>query len=216
MKKGESANEYAKWIFRAGLALVVFGVVLLVFIFFQAIKSEVGYLAYNPPEDYAIVTKKEDSVSESNNSIVAANKDFSLIIPKLGVNSKVVADVDPNDEIQYRAALKKGIAHAKGTSVPDKKGRVFLFAHSSDNFYNQSQSNTIFYLLRKLEKGDDVWVVYDGLPYDYSVKEIRYVNEDEVEYLAHDDSNNDLVLMTCWPPGTSYRRLLVFCNRIIK
>lgn len=213
MKKGDK-NRYAKWILRAGLALVVFGVILLIFIFFQAIKSEISYLVYNLPKNYSVITKKENSNSENNNSIVAANDDFSLIIPKIGVNSKIIANVDPNDEFQQRTALKEGIAHAKGTSVPSEKGRVFVFAHSSENFYSQSQNNTIFYLLRKLEKGDDVRIVYDGLLYGYLVREIRYVNEDEVEYLAYDDSNNDLVLMTCWPPGTSFKRLLVICERI--
>lgn len=53
--------------------------------------------------------------------VASADNEFSLIIPKIGVNSKVIANIDPTNEVQYKKALKTGLAHARNTSFPMKK-----------------------------------------------------------------------------------------------
>lgn len=213
MKSGEIYSRFSKWVFWAGLLLVAFGLILLVLIFFPTFRSEISYLFYQMPENVAVNSEGKWSVAPSDRkTVIAADSRFSLIIPKIGINSKVIADVNPFDEAEYRRALTKGVAHSRGTSVPGQKGNILIFAHSSDNFYNSNRYNTIFYLLRKLQANDDVWVVYEGILYRYQVKETRYVDENEIDYLKYQPEGNELILMTCWPPGTSFRRLLVVCT----
>jgi sortase A len=92
-----------------------------------------------------------------------------------------------------------------------EKGNTFLFAHSSDNFYTANHYNTVFYLLHKLENGDQFFIVYDDIVYKYIVSGTQEVSPDAVQYLeTNSDDIQTATLMTCWPPGTTSKRLLVF------
>ena len=61
---------------------------------------------------------------------------FSVVIPKIGANEKIVANVDPDNEKEYLDVLLHNIAHAKGTAFPGVNGTTYLFAHSTDDFWN--------------------------------------------------------------------------------
>lgn len=140
------------------------------------------------------------------------NKAYGIIIPRLGIDEPVVFNVDPNDEQQYTAALKQGIAHASSTSYPDESGLGYYFAHSSSPGF-RSQFNAIFYLLNKLEVDDEVYIWHEQKRYRYLVthKEIRQPSEVDFLYQKYDGEH--IVLQTCWPPGTTKERLLVFAKR---
>jgi sortase A len=139
---------------------------------------------------------------------------FSIVIPKIGANAKVVADVDTLSEAVYLEALKKGVAHAAGTAYPGEGGHVFLFAHSTDYFWNVGTYNAVFYLLYKLEKRDEVNLFYQGHRYRYQVIDKAVVDPSQVEYLTRKTNKEFLTLQTCWPPGTTLKRLVVFAVRV--
>src|SRR3989344_2787291 len=50
--------------------------------------------------------------------IVPVDTDFSIIIPKIGVNAIVIPKVDPTRPAIYNSALKKGVAHAATSFFP--------------------------------------------------------------------------------------------------
>lgn len=137
---------------------------------------------------------------------------FSLLIPKIGLNSKVLANISPTDDSQYKKALEKGVAHAAGTYLPGEKGRIFLFAHSTDYIWNVPHFNAVFYLLKEVKKGDEVDIVYQGKRHIYKVVERKIVDPSEVFYLKPKWGKEELILQTCWPPGTTWKRLLVFAQ----
>ena len=141
---------------------------------------------------------------------------LTIIIPKLGANAKVIADVDPFDSRVYQRALTKGVAHAKGSAYPGEIGNVFLFSHSSVNFYEAQRYNSIFYLLNKLEPGDEIRVYYQGQPIIYRVSETKIVSSSAVNYLQAGTGESSLTLMTCWPAGTTYKRLLVIARPVLR
>src|SRR3989304_10056345 len=87
---------------------------------------------------------------------------FSIIIPRIGANSRVLSNIDASDEKIYLDALNKGVAQAAGTAFPGEGGHVFLFAHSTDYFWNVGTYNAIFYLLYKLKQGDEINLFYKG------------------------------------------------------
>ena len=111
-------------------------------------------------------------------------------------------------------ALNKGIAHASGTKFPGESGHIFLFAHSTDYFWNVGSYNAIFYLLNKLAKGDEVDVFFKGQRYVYQVINSVVADPSQVEYLTRKSNKELLTLQTCWPPGTTLKRLLVFASRV--
>ncbi len=171
----------------------------------------IAYLTFAPvlksEIKYQLVVKNK-TVEEK---IVPVDTDFSVVIPKIRANARVVENVDPFDAKNYQLALSRGVAHAKGTSTPDKGSNTFLFAHSAGNWYQANQYNAIFYLLNKLEKGDEIVLYFKDKEYVYQVEELQYVGGGETKYM-NASAKNKLTLMTCWPPGTTLKRLIVIAK----
>ena len=212
MKKNEKKLKIIFWL---GISLILLAVFLFCAIFYGVIKSEISYLISTKNKSVKIVLDEESKDNNENNEdkIIPVDKEFSIIIPQLKINAKVFANVDPQNENEYGNKLKKGVAHAKGSGFPNDEQTIFIFAHSSSNFYQNNQFNTIFYLLRKLKAGDVFYLVYQNKLYTYKMIDSKIVEKEAVSYLE-DNKNYDVILMTCWPPGTAYRRLLVMGERI--
>lgn len=148
------------------------------------------------------------------NTTVEAHQAFAISIPKISAAAPVISQVDPFDEIVYKNALKKGVAHAKGTALPGARGTIFLFAHSSAYPWELTRFNTPFLRLAEVTHGDEIHIVYQGIIYKYRVSDKKEVAPDEVSYLLK-KQNHSLILQTCTPIGTALRRLLVFADPVI-
>ena len=212
-KRKKKNNKIILWL---GFLLIFSSLILFLAIFFPIIKSEWNYLVLPKDESVKIVLNGNSDDIENevkNNTIIPKDKEFGIIIPKIGVNTKVFANVNSQNESEYGKKLKYGVAHAKGSGFPQDDRTVFIFAHSSSDFYRNNNFNTVFYLLRKLEVDDIFYLVYKKKLYSYKMVEKRIVTENEVSYLQ-DNKKYDVILMTCWPPGTSYKRLLVMGKRM--
>ncbi|MCL6096343.1 MAG: sortase [Patescibacteria group bacterium] len=146
--------------------------------------------------------------------LIPNDTSFNILIPKLGANAKVFPNVDASDPNQFLPVLKQGVAHAKGTVFPGMKGNIYLFAHSTDNFWDVGRYNAIFYLLKDLLPGDDVVIFFQNKRYNYVVTGSKTVDPTDVSYIvnAQNQSQETLILQTCWPPGTTWKRLIVFAK----
>jgi len=141
-------------------------------------------------------------------------KEFSIAIASIGVSANVIEDVDPFDETEYLNALKLGVAHAKGTGKPGEGKRIFLFAHSTDSPLNFAEYNAVFYQLRLLKEGDSIEIRYNGDTILYSVTQKVVVEANDTDWLTGTSSEEELVLQTCDPPGTTLRRLIVVAKPV--
>jgi len=196
--------------------------------FYPVVKEEIKYFSNQLTNKKYVVslTKKEPEENQpkgllakvvkfkQTEVLVPVDPEFSLVVPKIAANSKILANIDPSNEKIYLDALNKGIAHAQGTAFPGEGGHIFLFAHSTDYFWNVSTYNAVFYLLYKLEKGDEINIFYKGQRYLYKVIGKEVVDPSQVQYLTRKTNREFLTLQTCWPPGTTLKRLLVFAVRV--
>lgn len=137
--------------------------------------------------------------------------DFYIQIAKIDASAPVITNVDPWNEGEYDKALQKGVAQAKGTHLPGEKGLIYLFAHSSQPPWKMTRQNTAFLRLGELNKGDWITINMYGKEYDYQVTDKKEVWPDQIQYLTQTD-NNELILQTCTPIGTSLKRLLIFAE----
>lgn len=145
--------------------------------------------------------------------LVPPSAEFSIVIPRIGASEIITANVDPSNKEEYLTVLQKSIAHAKGTAYPGLGGTTYLFAHSADNFWNIGRYNAVFYLLKDMNPGDLVYIFFQGRRYTYEVYDKKTVNADEVSYVdAALGQGERLILQTCWPPGTDWKRTLVFAR----
>lgn len=187
-----SGSRLGTRLIHLGSLLVLFSVVILLTIYFPIARVEVAYqIQKNSPRP----------------ETVPLDKDFGLVIKKINANAHVIANVDPFNPQDYQAALARGVAHAKGSALPGETGNVFLFSHSSADFGTATRYNSIFYLLDKLSVGDEVDLYYQGKLYVYQLTDKLLVGPEAVSYLEKGNQNS-LTLMTCWPPGTSLKRLI--------
>lgn len=216
-KKISLPNSIYAYFFPAGIVLVTASGMLFALIFFPIAKEEIKY-AFSLRSDSALVASeknfsKNNQGARGKQDVVPLDEEFGIVIPKISANAKVVAEVDPQNSQIYQKALTEGVAHAKGTAYPNEEGNVFIFAHSSADFFEASKYNAVFYLLYKLEEGDNIYLFYKGKKYGYTVREKKKVNADEISYLEGDAEKKQLTLMTCWPPGTTLKRLLIIAEQ---
>lgn len=142
--------------------------------------------------------------------LTPSDTDFSILIPKIGASAKIFPNIDPEKSEEFVPILTQGVAHAKGTVFPGMKGNTYLFAHSTDSFWNVGRYNAIFYLLKDLKKDDDITLFFEGRRYDYTVEEQRVGEANEVQFLTDAHTTEEkLILQTCWPPGTTWKRIYV-------
>lgn len=148
-------------------------------------------------------------ISGVTDTITPVSTDFGLVVEKINANARVIANVDPSNELEYIKALSQGIAHAKGTAYPGQVGNIYLFSHSTDAPWNIVRYNAIFYLLGKLEPGDRVIVFFKGRRYDYIVFDKAIASGADTNYITNKYDKSILTLQTCDPPGTTLNRLLI-------
>lgn len=151
---------------------------------------------------------------ETQAMMVPISTEFGIVIPKIFANVAVTENVNPSEIAVYQQTLKQagGVAHAAGSAVPGEPGTVYVFGHSTDATINVERYNAVFYLLRKLEAGDEIIIYYQNKPYRYIVSEKKIVNPDDISDIINVENEERLVLQTCWPPGTTWKRLLIIAK----
>lgn len=140
-------------------------------------------------------------------------KDFRIIIPKIGLESVIIKNVDPNNPSQYREQLANGVAQAMGSYLPGENGTMLLFAHSTDTVFDIAKYNAKFYAVRFLDIGDEISIRYGDKVYKYQIKDKKIISPNDLDKVR--DSGYKLVLSTCYPPGTDWQRLVVFADPVV-
>lgn len=182
-----------------GFILVIFALTIFVATYFPLFKNEI---------DYRVLKTQDHKIEETK----PLDTNFGIVIDSLGINSKVIKNVNPYDAKIYQKALTNGVAHAEGTALPGKDGNIFIFSHSSENFYEAVRYNSIFYLLPKLEIGDTITLYFEGKRFDYHVREKIIANPEDISFLTDKSEKPILTLMTCYPPGTNLKRFIVVAD----
>ncbi len=127
---------------------------------------------------------------------------YSLSIPELEIyNAKVIVGAQD---------LSENLSQYSGTAIPGKSGNTVVLGHSVlPQFFNPKNYLTIFSLLYQLELGDEIEIKYDGRSYNYLIDDIYEVQPTNLSPLSQRYDDSFLTLITCSPPGTYLRRLIV-------
>ncbi len=161
--------------------------------------------------DYTNLTNWFDPATLSNLKFTETNSaapaTYTIDIPKLEIANAEVA-LGGTD-------LNKSLIAYPGTAHPGEFGAPVIFGHSVlRQFYNPSEKNprrynSIFSTIMTLDRGDEIYVTYDGVKYTYVVQELTEVKPEEVSILAQHYDARRLKLVTCTPEGTYLRRGIV-------
>ncbi len=134
---------------------------------------------------------------------------FTISIPKLGIENALVEVNTPT------LNPKEALGHYAGSALPGIPGNSFIYGHSVlPWFFNPKNYKTIFSVLEQLEAGDAIFVQYDGKNFSYTVERKEILYPKDVNPLATIKpkylNESTLTLMTCVPPGTKLKRLLIY------
>jgi len=129
-------------------------------------------------------------------------KKYSLSIPKLNIkDAKVIVGGED---------LSKSLIHYLPKSLPGEYGNVVIFGHSTlPQLYNPKNYKTIFTYLPSLEKGDRIYVKLKDITYEYEIYEMFVIEPSEISVLEQQKDASYLTLITCVPPGTYWKRLVI-------
>lgn len=126
---------------------------------------------------------------------------YFLSVPKLGIEEAKVSL--GND-------LGRSLIQYPGTAAPGRFGNTVIFGHSVlPQFFSPKNYTTIFSTLPTLRPKDEIWITYNQIRYRYLVEQMIEVSPNDVSILAQRYDDSYLTLITCVPPGTYLKRLIV-------
>jgi len=199
---------------KGGSVLIVAAIVGVGWIYTPLVTAEVNYQTGRiklPIFDQSKIFKEQKIQPRITWEI--PDKEYSIYIPKISARSRVIEGVDVANSAAYLMALKSGVAEAGGLAHPGQVGTTYLFAHSTDSPINFARYNAVFYLLDKLASGDRVEISYRSQLYKYAVRSVVVLSAQDTRYLVPQKEKEQLILQTCYPPGTSWKRLVVVLDR---
>lgn len=155
---------------------------------------------------YFVPTDLENTHSKSSGR--ARPEKFSISIPKLKIEDAITR----TDNLDF----KKNLSHFPGTALPGELGNSFITGHSVlPQFSDPKNYNAIFTKLSDLEIGDKINIEVEGQKYQYIVQYSKVVDPHDLSVLNPISENGkNLTLMTCVPPGTNIKRLVVITSLI--
>lgn len=127
---------------------------------------------------------------------------YSLAIPKIHIMNAVVSTSD-ND-------LSSHLVNFGGTAIPPQKGNAVIFGHSTlPQWFDPKNYKTIFAHAYELRVGDDIIATIDTVSYTYKIYQITVVDPEDTSLFAQLYDNSYITLVTCTPPGTTWKRLVI-------
>ncbi len=202
-------------VFKLGNILIVLAIGYFVYLYYPL---AVVVVEYKMKEEELIVIEKMEPVVAVKKAREVNLDDFGVRVTKIKADAKVKAKVSAYNKEEYLAVLKDDVvAHARDSDLPGDgpDSTIYLFAHSTHQGLGMVRKNAVFYLLGELVAGDMIEVDFSGKTYRYQVYDEKIVEAKEVEYMEYGRPEREtLIMQTCWPLGTNWKRLLVFAQLV--
>ncbi len=195
------------------LQALLFGLAIgsvFVFIFLFGFFNEVIIAPFIQPSRVAAATPLIVSAGS-----VAPSKNPEIIIPKINAEIPVNYSEQSTDEKAIENDLESGIVHYPTTVMPGENGNTAFFGHSSNNIFSPGKYKFAFVLLHVMVPGDTFYLTYHDKVFVYKVITKTIVDPSDVGVLGPVPGQTaTATLITCDPPGTSLRRLVIVGQQI--
>lgn len=233
--KKRSGNFLKKSLRVASATLLVIGVLLAVYVFFPLISWQIYFRPVfasqniTEPIPKPIVVNSsliENLIIQAKNTIngldytnaenwfpglgiskldkkgVPKVSSYTLSIPKIQIENALVSTVDNNVGVH--------LVNYQGTSIPGDLGNAVIFGHSTlPQLFNPKDYKTIFANAYKLKTGDKITAFVNDVSYLYKIYSITVVDPSDTSLFSQSFDNSYITLVTCTPPGTVWKRLVI-------
>jgi sortase A len=230
--KRKNKHDKRKILRLLGLGIFLSGVLIVIYVFFPLISWQIYFapvfanqnITAPIPQNTIVSSSTIGSlIQEASNSLSGIDytnaqnwfpgfkyqksgtpriQNYTLSIPKLKLKNILVSTVD-ND-------LSKHLVNYGGTAIPSDKGNSVIFGHSTlPQLYDPKNYKTVFTFLYELSPGDEITVDMENVIYKYRVENVTVVAPNNTVVLQQNYDDSFLTLVTCTPPGTIWKRLIV-------
>jgi LPXTG-site transpeptidase (sortase) family protein len=136
----------------------------------------------------------------------------TIYIPSLNIKAPITWRVN-NTSREVSSSLENGVIQLAGTALPGEKGNIYITGHSSNYIWAKGDYNNVFALLNNLAAGDLAYIKFENTTYIYKIKDQKIVLATDMSVL-NKTTDSRLTMVTCWPVGTSLKRLVVTANQV--
>lgn len=151
----------------------------------------------------------EDNKLLNNINFVYTEKNKILEIPSIGVNTEIVFPQTRDVSLLYKY-LDSGVIFYPDSVLPNQVGQITILGHSAPPGWPKIKHDTVFSDLDKLEIGSEIYLSIDNKRYTYIVKDKKIIEKGQDIENVLTNKTNVITLITCYPPGKDYKRLVIF------
>ncbi len=180
---------------------------------YKSVYGDIANFFKTTKEKVAVIKVPEVELSEPKNEFKNepkfVDKPDSLEIPKIEITAPIIF-IESNDNKEYEKALKNGVVHYSDSVLPGEVGQTIILGHSAPSGWPKINYDWVFSRLNELEIGDEVIIYFQNREYPYLVTK-KYFLQTGQDIPSGDltNSNNMLILISCWPPGVNLKRIAV-------
>lgn len=136
-----------------------------------------------------------------------SEKENSIEIPKIDISAPIVS---VKSEKEIKTALDRGVVLFPGSALPGQRGKTIIEGHSAPPGWPKIKYDWVFSRLNELEEGDEVNLNFNHQRFNYYVSRKIFLNRgEEIPPTDLTNSDNILLLISCWPPGKDFKRIAV-------
>ena len=231
-KKGETLS-FKKWFRILGLGIFILGLIIVLYVLSPVILWQIYFFPTFASQNVTAPIPKSNIVSSDTISTLTPQTkrstesydyidakawfpnfnpshalgkpkvlSYILSIPKIRIKDALVSTTDMD--------LGKHLVNYQGTGIPGDFGNAVIFGHSTlPQLYNPKDYKTIFSNIYKLGIGDNIYSTVNGVTYLHKIFNITVVDPDDTSVFTQNYNNSYLTLVTCTPPGTIWKRLVI-------
>jgi len=137
-------------------------------------------------------------------------KENGVEIPKIGISAPLIS-VEPGGQVEK--SLDSGVVHFPDSVLPGEAGQTVILGHSAPAGWPEIKYDWVFSRLDELAEGDEIIVYFNHEKFSYFVDRKIFLERGEEIPQNLTNSENSLVLISCWPPGKDIKRIAVVASQ---
>ncbi|MFA7385535.1 MAG: sortase [Candidatus Paceibacterota bacterium] len=140
------------------------------------------------------------------------NKEDIIEIPKINISVPLITVKKSSTNEEVFKALDRGAVIFPSSVAPGESGQTTVLGHSSPLGWPKVKYDWIFSSLNELVKGDEIFIQFNNKKFFYIVSEKIFLEKGEEIPDSLTNSENVLLLISCWPPGKDIRRIAIIAK----
>ncbi len=176
---------------------------------------------FSPYPQSSLLVSADQNLNNINKNIVLAKntqntqifpytvKSNSIQISSIGIEAPIVIG-QTKDNALLKKELDRGTVLYPGSVLPGQSGQVVILGHSAPPNWPKIKYDWVFSELNNLDSDSKIVVNFNNKQFTYKVVKKSIVKKgDDVSVDGFNPEDSILTLISCWPPGKNYKRIVV-------